>query len=190
MFPLGMKVSHVPHLVILGSPIGDYLLCASYIASKHTEAMKLLSWLVEVACLDPQVTLILLRMCRGYCKLVHLARATPRSLASDPLQLFDAEVRECFTLCTAVPASNLTWQQAQLSLSHGGLGLRSVSHHSSVAYIASLCSSGFANRDHKHVVDCYCFPVQDGYCGIHIGFTHASESTILEDRGSSILSTL
>ena len=115
MFPLGMKVSHVPHLVILGAPIGDYLFCASYIASKHTEAMKLLSWLVEVACLDPQVALILLRMCGGYCKLVHLARATPRSLASDPLQLFDAVVRECFTLCTAVPASNLTWQQAQLS---------------------------------------------------------------------------
>ena len=45
----------------------------------------------------------------------------------------------------------MTWQQAQLSLSHGGLGLRSVSHHSSAAYIASLCSSGFANRDHKHL---------------------------------------
>ena len=40
---------------------------------------------------------------------------------------------------------------AQLSLSHGGLGLCSVSHHSSAAYIASLCSSGFANRDHKHL---------------------------------------
>eukprot|EP00731_Ephydatia_muelleri_P021237 Em0013g964a len=110
----GMKVSHEPHLVILGAPIGDYLFCASYIASKGTEAMKLLSRLVEVACFDPQ-------------KL------------------------ECFTLCTAVPVSNLTWQQAQLSLSHGGLGLRSVSHHSSAAYIASLCSSGFANRDHKHL---------------------------------------
>ena len=151
MFPLGMKVSHVPHLVILGAPIRDYLFCASYIASKRTEAMKLLSRLVQVACFDPQVALILLRMCGGYCKLVHLARATPPSLAYDPLQLFDAEVRECFTLCTAVPVSNLTWQQAQLSLSHGGLGLRSVSHHFSAAYIASLCSSGYANRDHKHL---------------------------------------
>ena len=113
--------------------------------------MKLLSRLVEVACFDPQVALILLKMCEGCCKLVHLARATPPSLAYDPLQLFDAEVREWFTLCTAVPVSNLTWQQAQLSLSHGGLGLCSVSHHSSAAYIASLCSSGFANRDHKHL---------------------------------------
>ena len=45
MFPSGMKVSHVPHCVILGAPIGDYLFCARYIASKHTEAMKLLSGL-------------------------------------------------------------------------------------------------------------------------------------------------
>ena len=68
-----------------------------------------------------------------------------------PLQLFDAEVRECFAQCTAVPTADLTWQQAQLSLSHGGLGLRSVSHHSSAAYIASLCFSGFGNMEHKHI---------------------------------------
>ena len=108
MFPSGMKVSHVPHLVILGAPIGDYLFCASFIASKHTGAMKLLSRLVELSCFDPQIALILLRMCGGYCKLVHLARATPPSLASIPLQLFDAEVRECFAQCTAVPTANLT----------------------------------------------------------------------------------
>ena len=114
MFPLGMKVSHVlhlptyvpirydshvPHLVILGAPIGDYLFWASFIASKRTEAMKLLSRLVELSCFDPQIALILLRMCGGYCKLVHLARATPPSLASDPLWLFDAEVREYFAQC-------------------------------------------------------------------------------------------
>ena len=51
----------------------------SYIASTRTEAMKLLSRPVEVACFDPQVALIFLRMCGGYCKLVHLARATPPS---------------------------------------------------------------------------------------------------------------
>ena len=28
MFPSGMKISHVPHLVILGAPISDYLFCA------------------------------------------------------------------------------------------------------------------------------------------------------------------
>ena len=103
--PSGMKlkVSHVPHLVILGASIGGYLFCASYIASKRTEAMQLLSQLVGVACFDPQVTLILSRMCGGYCKLVHM---TPPSLASDPLQQLDAEVRVLYP----VLLSDLTWQ--------------------------------------------------------------------------------
>ena len=35
----------------LGAPIEDYLFCASYISSKRTEAMKLLSRLVCVDCL-------------------------------------------------------------------------------------------------------------------------------------------
>ena len=126
MFPSGMKVSHVPHLVILGAPIRNYLFCACYIASKRSEAMKLLLRLVEVACFDPQVALILLQMCGCYCKMVHLARATPPSLAS-------------------VPVYDLARQQAQLNLSHDSMGLRSVSHHSSAVYIASLCSSGFGN---------------------------------------------
>ena len=69
-------------MVILGAPIRDYLFCANFIASKHLDAMKLLSKLVEVATIDPQVTLILLRVCGSFWKLVHLARATPPSLVS------------------------------------------------------------------------------------------------------------
>ena len=75
-------------MVILGAPIGDYLFCANFIASKRLDAVKLLSKLVEVA--------ILLRVCESFCKLVHLARATPPSVISDPLQLFANDVRQCF----------------------------------------------------------------------------------------------
>ena len=67
-----------------------------------TVAMKLLLKLVEVACIDPQIAKILLQICGGYCKLVHLATSTPPNLASDPLLY-------------PVPVSYLTWQQAQLS---------------------------------------------------------------------------
>eukprot|EP00731_Ephydatia_muelleri_P017587 Em0010g685a len=90
-FPPSMKSSHVPHLDLLGAPIGDYLFCGKYAASKHSEALKLLSRLVEVGASDPQVALILLRLCGSYCKLIHLARATPPSLVSEALQLFDVE---------------------------------------------------------------------------------------------------
>ena len=151
-FPAAMKTSHLPHMVILGAPIGDYLFCATFIASKRLDAEKLLSKLVEVATIDPQVALILLRVCGSFCKLIHLARATPPSLVSDPLQLFDNDVRQCFKDCFVFDTSDSTWQQVQLSLRYGGLGLRSLSHHSSAALIASVCSSGFGDRDNPYLV--------------------------------------
>ena len=112
----------------------------------------MLSKLVEVATIDPQVALILLHVCGSFCKLVHLARATPPSLVSDPLQLFDNDVRQCFKDCFVLDTSDFTWQQVQLSLCYGGLGLRPLSHHSSAAFIASVCSSGFGDRDNQYLV--------------------------------------
>ena len=119
-FPAAMKSSHLPHMVILGAPIGDYLFCANFIASKRLDAVKLLSKLVEVATIGPQVALFLLHVCGSFCKLVHLARATPPSLVSDPLQLFDNDVRQCFKDCFVLDTSDSTWQQVQLSLRYGG----------------------------------------------------------------------
>ena len=150
-FPPSMKSSHVPHLDLLGAPIGDYLFCGKYAASKGSEALKLLFQLVEVGASDPQVALILLRLCGSYCKLIHLARATPPRFVSEALQLFDVEVRQCFAQSIAVEVTDCAWQQAQLNLSHGGLGLLSVSHHSSAAYIASLCVSGFGDAHNPHL---------------------------------------
>ena len=41
-FPPALKVFHLPHFEILGCPIGDYIYCANFIASKWLEARKLL----------------------------------------------------------------------------------------------------------------------------------------------------
>ncbi|KAL5503591.1 hypothetical protein EMCRGX_G010564 [Ephydatia muelleri] len=92
MFPPAVKFSHHPNLEILGASIGDYLYCSNFIAGKSADARKLLSSLVDVAAVDPHVALSLLRLCGSYCRLVHLARATPSSLAGS-LKLFDEEVR-------------------------------------------------------------------------------------------------
>ena len=85
------------------------------------------------------------------CKLVHLARSTPPSLSSQALSLFDNDIRRVFSECTGVDTSDTAWKQAQLSLSRGGLGLRSLSHHSSAAYISSICSSGFGSKSVHHL---------------------------------------
>ena len=44
------------------------------------------------------------------------------------------------------------WQQAQLSLKYGGLGLRPVSLHSCAAYIASVCATDSAMQDNRHLI--------------------------------------
>ena len=83
--------------------------------------------------------------------MVHIARVTPPSLASDALRSFDEEVQQCFALCTAIEVPNGAWCQAQLGLKFGGLGLCSVSLHAAAAFIASLASSGYCSADYIHL---------------------------------------
>ena len=154
----------------------------------------MLSRLVEVGASDPQVALILLRLCGSYCKLIHLARATTPSLVSEALQLFNVEVRQCFAQSIAVEVTDRAWQQAQLNLSHGGLGLRSVSHHSSAAYIASLCASGFGDAQNPHLshtVDLFYKLVSPSEVGNLCGCCHyltcLPKGTVNETRGPPVL---
>ena len=86
-------------------------------------------------------------------QLVNLARSTPPALIGEALQFFDDDVRRCFSECTAIDTPNVTWQQAQLSLSRGGLGLRSLSEHSSAAYIFSLSASGVCSSSCKQLAE-------------------------------------
>ena len=107
--------------------------------------------LKEVGIVDPQVALILLRLCGAFCKLVHLARATPLTLTSKVFALIDDDIRMTFCRCIGVDMSDTAWQQAQLSPSRGGLGFQSLSRHSSAAFISSLCSSGFGLQSSLHL---------------------------------------
>ena len=80
--------------------------------------------------------------------MVHMARSTPPSLVAEAL---DLDIRRCFTECTSVDVSNVAWQQAQLSPSRGGLGLRSLLHHSSACFIASIGLFGIAIGENHHL---------------------------------------
>eukprot|EP00731_Ephydatia_muelleri_P016621 Em0009g1045a len=135
----------------MGPALGLHVNLAQFIAGKCAESRKLLSGLVDVAAANLQVAVTLLRMCGSFCRMVHIARVTPPSLASDALRSFDEEVQQCFALCTAIEVPNGAWCQAQLGLKCGGLGLRSVSLHAAAAFIASLSSSGFGSADYIHL---------------------------------------
>ena len=152
LFPPAVKSSLLPNLEILGVPIGDYLHCSHFIAEKCSKAKVLLTALVEVADADLHVAASLLRICGSYCKLVHLARTTPPSLSCESLKFFDEEVRRCFSICIAADIADDHWKQAQLSLSFGGLGFRSLSYHSCAAFISSLSSSGFGSASNRHLL--------------------------------------
>ena len=150
-FPEEMRRSNVPHFEILGARIGDSVFCAKFVVQKQSEASKLLKELEAVGSIDPQVALLLLRQCGSFCRLVHLARNTPPLLVNEAFALFDDCVQQCFSECTAVDASAATWQQAQLSLKRGGLGLRSLSFHSPAAYTASFLSSGLSPSSGRYI---------------------------------------
>ena len=150
-FPPEVRCSLLPNLDILGAPIGDYLHCSKFIAGRCAESRKLLSGLVDVAAVDLQVAVSLLRMCGSFCRMVHIARVTPPSLATDALRSFDEEVKQCFVMCSAINVTNDAWSQAQLGLKFGGLGLRPLSHHAAAAFIASLSFSGFGKADNIHL---------------------------------------
>ena len=154
VFPSQMNKSCTPNLIILGAPIGEVAFCSSFIASKRAAASTLLSSLVKLGSCDPQmIALILLRMCGGFTKLVHVARSTPPSQALDELHAFDEQVRCTFTECQAIDTTDSSWIQAQLSLSRGGLGLRSLANHSNAAFIASISTAGLASPSDNFLAD-------------------------------------
>ena len=89
---------------------------------KYVAVKQLLSSLEEVGAVDHHVAFTILRVCRGFCKLVHLAHNTPPLHTTKAFELFDEDVHKCFAQCTAVDTSDHAWHQARLSLSRGGLG--------------------------------------------------------------------
>eukprot|EP00731_Ephydatia_muelleri_P025469 Em0017g552a len=146
-----VKSSILPNLEILGAPISDIVHCSRFFAEKHNNFKVLLRAISNVAAVDLHVAISLLRMCGGYCKLVHLARTTPTNLCEDSLKFFDEEVRLCFSSCVAIDVPDPQWQQAQLSPKLGGLGLHSLSLHSRAAFISSVASLEMGNPDNTHL---------------------------------------
>ena len=93
--------------------------------------------------------MLLLRQCWGFCMVTLLARTIPSSLAGDALSLFDDEVWQCFSECTTVDTPDPE-QQAQISLSRGGVGLRLVSYHYSAKNLVSAIISDLSSEVIKH----------------------------------------
>ena len=57
-----------------------------------------------------------LRSCASLCQLANITRATAPSLISSVLESYDATIRHTFAECTGIDATDVAWDQAQLSI--------------------------------------------------------------------------
>jgi len=135
-FPRSLRSrSHVPDFVLLGAPFGGADFCAAFVAKLCASNRKLLERIEQLE--DPQVAFHLIRTCASFGKFVYVTRTTPPALVRAALERCDEDVRTSFARVTALQITNLAWQQAQLPLSRGGMGFRSVAQHCAATYISS-----------------------------------------------------
>jgi hypothetical protein len=121
---------------ILGSPIGDAAHCRAFVEQavlRKVEESANLCVLLE----DPQLSFSLLRKCVSFCQGVYISRSCPPSCIEVTLASCDQTVKNAFEKIACFFPTPSQWQQATLSTSRGGLGLRSSATHAPAAYFAS-----------------------------------------------------
>eukprot|EP00971_Amphidinium_carterae_P244774 4859954-Amphidinium_carterae.1 len=74
---------------------------------------------------DKQSALHLIRQCLASCKLAYAMRTVPPGFHLSALQEFDQVGRQALEGLLDGDLPDYAWTQAQLSIAHGGLGLRS-----------------------------------------------------------------
>jgi hypothetical protein len=141
----------VPDFTLLGAPFGSAVFCQKAVAKMRESNQQLLDRLALLE--DIQVSLHLLRTCISYCKFVYLIRTTPPSLIQPELDQVDLQIRSSLDRFADLHMTDVAWSQAQLSLSRGGLGLRSVSRHARAAYVSSHCRF-MPGLDNDYIREC------------------------------------
>ena len=121
---------------ILGAPIGDPNFTNKAVDSILSEYGNILNLLPDLH--HSQTATLLLRYCFSYCRAVYVMRTVPSSLYLEAAERFDSRIRTCFESILGTSLNPNPWLQAQLSLSLGGFGLRSVKAHAPGAFLASV----------------------------------------------------
>ena len=125
--------------LFLGAPLGSPDFCDSTIRDRITKICTTLDLLPELD--DPQVSLLLLRSCLGFPKMVYSARVGASAPLRALLHEFDRHVHRSLELLVgqSLPLSAL--EQASWPIRDGGLGLRMVSRHAEAAFLSSWIAS-------------------------------------------------
>ena len=144
-FPASFSVKQAAAFELLGSPVGDADHCNTVTLTERVG--KAAACLEALAALDdPQVSLLLLRHCSSFTKLVHSMRTTPAALHHSALQAFDEQIKCSLEQIGCFPVADRVWHQATLGVKQGGLGLRQCALHAPAAYLASVAATQEACR--------------------------------------------
>ena len=136
--PLGLGIKPVTELgfVHLGAPVGNMDFVKNKIESRIEKVRVLLDKLPHLS--NPHAEFVLLRSCFSLPKISYLMRVIPPFPTCLSLwNNFDGHVRDSLNRVLGSSMSDHAWQQSQLPVSLGGLGIRGAVHHSSSAYLAS-----------------------------------------------------
>ena len=135
----GIPTSQESGFSLLGTPIGDHQYVEQAIINSVRKVQLITA---QLPCLeDAHLEFALLRSCLSLPKMMY----TLRTIDPTPHQTLWKEVdiitREALNCILGVPLGSTQWEQAQLPVSLGGLGLRSAEEHAPAAFTTSVLAS-------------------------------------------------
>jgi hypothetical protein len=134
--PSGMPVVLPEDVCMLGVPMGPVSSASTFVTKKLLGGrMQVLSRLCDFE--DAQAAFFLLRTSFSIVRATHFMRTTPLETWPEEAAAFDAKVREAASAILGCTMNDQVFDQASLTPKLGGMGLRKVSEHANVAYLAS-----------------------------------------------------
>ena len=135
-----IKITDLADFEVLGSPVGE-IATMKKIGHKITE----LSTLKErISRIDAHDALFLLKNCLSSPKMVFLLRSSP-CFSNDLLSQYDSVLRETLSIVVNSHLNDISWLQASLPTSFGGLGIRSAVTLSIPAFLLKLVERLFSD---------------------------------------------
>ena len=110
---MGVKIRKGPNIEMLKTIVtGDATFASQWCESKSKKLDNVMQAIADLP--KAHTALHLLRTCGSTCKVVHLARSTPRSLVDPLLKRFDAQQRRALETIAEFGITDDQWVQAQL----------------------------------------------------------------------------
>ena len=132
----GVPITPTDKIQMLGVPLGSPEFVEEFVEKdlcRTTESV--MNKLIEFE--DTQAALYLLRLSFGICRATFSMRTIPLSLWSKPAAKFDTHVGHTVFHCLGLKPTPEAYDQASVSTTIGGLGIRRIADHAKGAFTAS-----------------------------------------------------